>query len=77
VYILIAAGEIFAYVTALKYAHKMSPKSIKVFVQAIGLLIGSTGSACAIALTLVARDLHLVFFYALLTGGIAVTTFAF
>jgi hypothetical protein len=77
VYILIAAGEIFAYVTALEYAHKMSPESMKVFVQAIGLLVGGTGSACAMALTPVARDLHLVFFYASLTGGMAVTTFAF
>jgi hypothetical protein len=77
VYILMAAGEILAYVTALEYAHKMSPESMKVFVQAIGLLVGGTGSACAMALTPVARDPHLVFFYASLTGGMAVTNIAF
>jgi hypothetical protein len=50
---------------------------MKVFVQAIGLLVGCAGSACAMALTPVARDPHLIFFYTSLTGGMTVTTIVF
>jgi POT family proton-dependent oligopeptide transporter len=76
-YLLISAGEIFAYVTALEYAYDHSPKAMKVVVQAIGLLVGSVGSACAMALTPVARNPYLVTFYASLTGSMAVTTVIF
>jgi POT family proton-dependent oligopeptide transporter len=76
-YLLISAGEIFAYVTALEYAYDHSPKAMKVVVQAIGLLVGSVGSACAMALTAVARNPYLVTFYASLTGSMAVTTVIF
>ena len=76
-YFLIAAGEIFAYVTALEYAYDRAPKTMKVVVQAVGLLVGGAGSACAMALTPVARDPHLVTFYGSLTGGMAVTTIVF
>jgi POT family proton-dependent oligopeptide transporter len=76
-YFLISAGEIFAYVTALEYAYHHSPKAMKVVVQAIGLLVGSVGSACAMALTPVARNPYLVTFYASLTGSMAVTTVLF
>ena len=76
-YFLISAGEIFAYVTALEYAYDRSPKAIKVVVQAVGLLVGGAGSACAMALTPVARDPYLVTFYGSLTGGMAATTIIF
>jgi hypothetical protein len=76
-YFLIAAGEIFAYVTALEYAYDRAPKAMKVVVQAVGLLVGGAGSACAMALTPVARDPHLVTFYGSLTVGMAVTTIVF
>ncbi|KAL6169365.1 peptide transporter ptr2 [Exserohilum turcicum] len=76
-YFLISAGEIFAYVTALEYAYDQSPKAMKVVVQAVGLLVGGMGSACAMALTPVARNPYLVTFYASLTGSMAVTTLVF
>ncbi|KAK1920203.1 hypothetical protein P3342_002499 [Pyrenophora teres f. teres] len=76
-YLLISAGEIFAYVTALEYAYDHSPKAMKVIMQAIGLLVSSVGSAYAMALTPVARNPYLVTFYASLTGSIAVTTVIF
>ncbi|KAJ4332563.1 peptide transporter ptr2 [Ascochyta clinopodiicola] len=76
-YFLISAGEIFAYVTALECAYDHSPKAMKVVVQAIGLLVGGVGSACAMALTPVARNPYLVTFYASLTGGMAITTIIF
>jgi hypothetical protein len=76
-YLLISAGEIFAYVTALEYAYDHSPKAMKVVVQAIGLLVGSVGSACAMALTPVARNPYLVTFYASLAGSMAATTVIF
>ena len=76
-YFLISAGEIFAYVTALEYAYDHSPKAMKVVVQAVGLLVGGVGSACAMALTPVARNPYLVTFYGSLTGGMAITTIIF
>lgn len=76
-YFLISAGEIFAYVTALEYAYDNSPKAMKVVVQAVGLLVGGVGSACAMALTPVARDPYLVVFYGSLTAGMAITTIVF
>ena len=73
-YFLISAGEIFAYVTALEHTYHHAPKSMKVVVQAVGLLVGGAGSACAMALTPVARDPYPVTFYGSLAGGMAVTT---
>jgi POT family proton-dependent oligopeptide transporter len=76
-YFLISAGEIFAYVTALEYANENSPKALRVLVQAVGLLVGGIGSACAMALTPVARNPNLIAFYGSLTAGMAVTTILF
>lgn len=76
-YLLIAIGEIFAYVTALEYAHDHSPENMKVIVQAINLLVAGVGSAGAMALTPIAHDPQLVIFYASLTGGMATTTLVF
>jgi hypothetical protein len=76
-YFLISAGEIFAYVTALEYTYSHAPSSMKVVVQAMALLVGSIGSACAMALTPAARDPYLVIFYGSLTGGMAGTTLLF
>lgn len=76
-YFLIAAGEIFAYVTGLEYAYAHSPKDMKVVVQAISLLLGGIGSACAMALAEVAHDPHLIWLYGSLTVGMTVTTIVF
>lgn len=74
VYILLAVGEIFAFVTALEYVYDHSPQNMKAIVQAIGLVIAGIGSACAMALTPVAHDPHLLMLYASLTAAMAVTT---
>ncbi|KAF1847658.1 MFS general substrate transporter [Cucurbitaria berberidis CBS 394.84] len=76
-YFLIAIGEIFAYVTGLEYAYDNSPKDMKVLVQAISLLLGGVGSACAMALAQVAHDPNLIWLYASLTGGMAATALIF
>jgi POT family proton-dependent oligopeptide transporter len=76
-YLLIAVGEVFAYVTALEYAYEYSPKTMKVIIQAVGLLIAGVGSACAMALTPVARDPNLLIFYSSLTAGMAATSIVF
>jgi hypothetical protein len=77
VYFLISAGEIFAYVTALSYTYELSPGSMKVVVQAVVLLIGAAGSACAIALSPLAQNPYLVYYYAALTAGMGLTTAIF
>lgn len=76
-YFFIAAGEIFAYVTALEYAYNHAPKDMKAIVQAISLLVAGIGSACAMGLTPIARDPYLVVFYASLTGAMTATTIIF
>jgi POT family proton-dependent oligopeptide transporter len=76
-YFLISAGEMFAYVTALDHANENSLKALEIVVQAVGLLVGGVGSACATALTPVAHDPNLIAFYGSLTGGMAITTILF
>ena len=76
-YFLMSTGEIFAYVAALEYAYDHSPQTMKVVVQAFGLLSGGAGSAGALVLTPIARDPHLVAFYASLTAGMTAATVAF
>ena len=47
-YFLILTGKIFAYITALEYAHNYLPQTLKVVVQALSLLSRSAGSATVI-----------------------------
>jgi hypothetical protein len=77
VYIFIAIGEIFAYVTGLEYAYDSSPHGLKAIVQAISLLMAAVGSAGAMGFSPLARDPYLVIFYACLTIAMAVTTVVF
>ncbi|KAF2820782.1 hypothetical protein CC86DRAFT_397704 [Ophiobolus disseminans] len=77
VYFLISAGEIFAFFTALSYTYELSPESMKVLVQAVVLLIGAAGSACAMALTPLVYNPYLVYYYAALTAGMGFTTAIF
>ena len=76
-YFLILTGKIFAYITALEYAHNYLPQTLKVVVQALSLLSRSAGSASALALASVACNPHLIAFYASLTASIAAVTVAF
>ncbi|KAF1997058.1 peptide transporter PTR2-A [Amniculicola lignicola CBS 123094] len=77
VYVFIATGELFAYVTALEYAYDHAPKDMKTIVQAISLLIAGLGSACAMGLTPVAHDPNLVIVYACLASAMAFTAGVF
>jgi hypothetical protein len=77
VYLFLALGEIFAWVTAIEYAYEQAPKHMKSVVQAISLLIAGMGSAVAMSLTPVARDPNMVFFYASLAGTMALTSVIF
>ena len=77
VYIFIAIGEIFAYVTGLEYAYDNSPHGLKAIVQAFSLLVAALGSAGAMGFSPLARDPYLVAFYACLTIAITVTAVIF
>lgn len=77
VYVLMATGEIFAFVTALEYAYDNSPENMKAIIQAISLLIAGVASAIALALTTVAHDPNLTIFYASLSAAMAITTIVF
>ncbi|OAG04592.1 peptide transporter PTR2-A [Paraphaeosphaeria sporulosa] len=77
VFFLIAMGEVWAYVTALEIAYNHAPRNMKSMIQAIFPLMAGIGSASAMGLTTFAHDPNLVIFYALLAGGMAVTTVVF
>lgn len=72
-----SAGEIFALVTAMEYTYDHSPRDMKVVVQAVSLLIAGVASGAAMALTAVAHDPNLIWFYASLTVAMTVTAVIF
>ncbi|KAF9691534.1 hypothetical protein EKO04_010232 [Ascochyta lentis] len=76
-YLLLAAGEVFAMVTAMEYAYDHSPKQMKAVVQAASLLIAGAGSAVAMAVSPAAREGLMVGFYGALTGAMGGTTVIF
>ena len=77
IYVLMAAGEVFAMTTAMEYAEMHAPKDMKVLVQSINMLITGIGSAFAMIIAEAARDPYLVVFYASLAGGMLLTTIVF
>ena len=77
VYVLVAAGEVFAMTTAMEYAEKHAPKGMKVLVQAINMLTTGVGSAAALVIAEGARDPYLVYFYGSLAGGMTMTMIIF
>lgn len=77
IYVLMSAGEIFAYVTALELTYNHAPKDLKVVVQAISLLLGAIGSGLAMALTPIAQDPLMVLYYSLLTTAMGIATILF
>ncbi|KAH7112122.1 POT family-domain-containing protein, partial [Dendryphion nanum] len=77
IYIFIAVGEIFCYVTALEYADSHAPEGMRVLVQAISLVIAGIGNALAMALSPLARDPNLIAFYGALLGAMTATTVGF
>lgn len=77
VFVLMAAGEVFAMTTAMEYAEMHAPKEMKVFVQAINMLITGVGSVFAMIIAEAARDPHLMIFYSSLAGAMTLTTIVF
>jgi len=77
VFVLIAFGEIFAYVTGLEYAYAKAPNGMKTIVQAISLLVAGVGAALGMAISPVAKDPKLVIMYASVAGIMAITTIGF
>ncbi|EMD63902.1 hypothetical protein COCSADRAFT_182073 [Bipolaris sorokiniana ND90Pr] len=77
VFVLMAAGEVYAMTTAMEYAETHSPKETKVLVQSINMLITGVGSMFAMAIAEAARDPYLMIFYSSLAGAMALTTIVF
>lgn len=77
VFLLIAMGEVWAYVTALEIAYSHAPEHMKAMIQAIFPLMAGIGSACAMGISPLAHDPYLVIFYASLASGMAVVTAVF
>jgi POT family proton-dependent oligopeptide transporter len=76
-YLLIAAGEVFAVVTAIEYAYTNAPEDMKAIVQSINLIIAGMGSALGMALTPLAHDPNMTAFYGSLSGAMLVTAIVF
>ncbi|EMD93098.1 hypothetical protein COCC4DRAFT_206370 [Bipolaris maydis ATCC 48331] len=77
VFVLMAAGEVYAMTTAMEYAETHSPKEMKVLVQSINMLITGVGSMFAMAIAEAARDPYLMIFYSSLAAAMALTTIVF
>jgi POT family proton-dependent oligopeptide transporter len=77
VFVLMAAGEVFAMTTAMEYAETHAPKEMKVLVQSINMLITGVGSVFAMIIAEAARDPYLTIFYSSLAGSMALTTIVF
>ncbi|KAH8688585.1 hypothetical protein GQ44DRAFT_744903 [Phaeosphaeriaceae sp. PMI808] len=75
--VLDTMSGLFSCVTALEYACALSPKSMEAIIQAINMLTAGAGSACAMALTPMAKDPSIKAFYASLACAMAVTAAVF
>jgi proton-dependent oligopeptide transporter, POT family len=77
VYMLLAIGEILAFVTAFEYVYNKSPKDMKTVVQALTQLIAGLASVIGMAISPVAKDPNMVIFYACLASTMALTAVLF
>jgi proton-dependent oligopeptide transporter, POT family len=73
VYVLLAIGEIFGFVTAFEYAYGKSPKNMKTVVQALTQLTAGLASVLGMAISPAAKDPNMVIFYACLAGAMGLT----
>jgi POT family proton-dependent oligopeptide transporter len=76
-YILLAISEIFTNVAGMEYAYTKAPPSMKSLVQAMFAFMWALGSICGIVLSPLSRNPYLVILYAVLCGGMVVTTVVF
>ena len=67
-YFVLAAAEIFGFVTASQYSYVWAPKDAKTVVQAFTQLTACLGSALGMAISPVSRDPYLVIMYSCLAG---------
>ncbi|CAI4211377.1 unnamed protein product [Parascedosporium putredinis] len=77
VYLLLAIGEIFGFVTAFEYAYGKAPKDMKTVVQALTQLTACLASVLGMAISPAAKDPNMVIFYACLAGAMGLTAVAF
>ena len=77
VYIFLAIGEIFGFVTAFEYAYGKAPKDMKTVVQALTQLTACFASVLGMAISPAAKDPNMVIFYACLAGAMGLTAVLF
>lgn len=76
-YFLLAVSEIFTNVAGMEYAYTKAPRSMKSLIQAMFAFMWALGSICGIALSPLAQNPYLVILFAVLCGGMVVTTVVF
>ncbi|KEZ41454.1 hypothetical protein SAPIO_CDS7590 [Scedosporium apiospermum] len=77
VYIFLAIGEIFGFVTAFEYAYGKAPKDMKTVVQALTQLTACFASVLGMAISPAAKVPNMVIFYACLAGAMGLTAVLF
>jgi POT family proton-dependent oligopeptide transporter len=77
IYFILAAAEIFGFVTGTEYAYSKAPEGMKTVVQALWQLAAAFGGALGMALSPVAKDPHLVVLYGALGGAMVVASTLF
>ena len=77
VYVLLAIGEIFGFVTAFEYAYGKAPKDMKTVVQALTQLTACLASVLGMAISPAAKDPNMVIFYACLASAMGLTAVLF
>jgi POT family proton-dependent oligopeptide transporter len=76
-YFLLAVSEIFTNVAGMEYAYTKAPQSMKSLVQAMFAFMWALGSICGIALSPLSQNPYLVILFAVLCGGMVLTTIFF
>ncbi|KAI1880373.1 hypothetical protein JX265_001994 [Neoarthrinium moseri] len=72
VYFILAAAEIFGFVTASEYSYRKAPRDMKSIIQAFVQLTAAFGSALGMAISPVAKDPYLVIMYSSLAAAMAI-----
>ncbi|KAJ5527517.1 oligopeptide transporter [Penicillium frequentans] len=76
-YVLIALGEIFAFITGNEYAYRQAPKDMKSVMQSIYALMTAIGSILGIALSALSQNPLLIVSWGTVTGIMFVVTCLF
>ncbi|KAI1908922.1 peptide transporter ptr2 [Ophidiomyces ophidiicola] len=77
VYVFLAIGEIFGFVTAYEYAYSKAPRDMKTVVQSLTQLTACVASLLGMAISPAAKDPNMVILYSCLAGAMGLSSVLF